>query len=178
MRVREEEGGKRAATSWAHMCQPANAAVLRSRAAACCTPCTLPLLPHALHTTTRPAHAANPCRDAAVPALLAAAICHGAYPWEASAATAEPATAVGAAAATREQLVTRLRTQANEMRRAEEELALLAEERLRCIHYLNVRLSEIGAALVRCQERSAAGLAGSPVPPCRAGTHACVPARM
>ncbi|PSC71951.1 Tcr1 transposon ORF2 [Micractinium conductrix] len=95
-----------------------------------------------------------------------AAICHGAYPWEASAATAEPATAVGAAAATREQLVTRLRTQANEMRRAEEELALLAEELVRCIHYLNVRHAEIGAALVRCQERSAAGLAGSPVPPC------------
>lgn len=100
------------------------------------------------------------------PPWLAAAICRGAYPWEASAPSAEPAAAAGVAAATREQLVTRLRTHANEVQRAQEELDLLTEERQRCLGYLQLRQAQTSAALVQCQERSAALRDGSPVPAC------------
>lgn len=52
------------------------------------------------------------------------------------------------------------------MQRAGEELALLAEERGRCMEYLQLRQAEISAALARCQQRTAALLGGSPVPDC------------
>lgn len=57
-------------------------------------------------------------------------------------------------AATREQLITRLRTHTNEVQRAVEELQLLIAERECCCAFLLRRQEAIDAALHECQQRA------------------------
>ncbi len=73
------------------------------------------------------------------------------------------------AVATREELVTQLRTHANEVARTTEELQLLARERQRCQH------DAIAVALDGVHRRAAALQAGGDVPPCSSFA-ACQPA--
>jgi hypothetical protein len=79
------------------------------------------------------------------------------------------------AVATREELVTQLRTHANEVARATEELQLLARERQRCLAFLQQQHDAIAAALEGVERRAAALQAGGDVPPCSSFA-ACQPA--
>lgn len=106
-------------------------------------------------------HTCLPVHVLPTPCCLAAQICRGVYPWEASTAAAAPASA------TVEQLVTKLRTHTCELLRAEEELALLATERTDCLAFLEQRKTAIDAALAQCQARATALRSDSdPVPAC------------
>ena len=92
----------------------------------------------------------------------AEAVCRGDYLWDANHAIAAPA------AATCEQLVTRLRAATSELQRAGEELSLLLTEQERCVVYMQRREAAISAALQKCQQRAEALRARSTViPPCR-----------
>lgn len=96
--------------------------------------------------------------------VVADDICRGAYPWEGS--IAAPGDAVAAPPATREQLVTHLRTHSSELARAQEELEQLQNERTVCILFLTTQLEKIQAAISRIQQRADAAGAGQAVPQC------------
>ena len=90
--------------------------------------------------------------------------CRGRYLWE---TTTAPADAAAPATATREQLITQLRVHSSELKRAEEELALLAEERGRCVAFLEQQELSIRIALTSLCVRSIAVLSPDmPVPEC------------
>ncbi len=79
---------------------------------------------------------ASPCPAAALSALCgvpavphADVICRGVYPWEHG---GRPPAADGP---TSHELISKLRTHCNELHCAKEELALLAQERIRCQAY-------------------------------------------
>ncbi|PSC67479.1 xylose [Micractinium conductrix] len=89
-------------------------------------------------------------------------ICRGVYPWEgdvSAAGTPSPA------AATREQLITRLRAHTSELARTSEEVSLFEEERKHCLAFLQQRQAASQAACERTAQRSAAlQVAGMAVP--------------
>ena len=95
-------------------------------------------------------------------------ICRGEYPWEreggASVAAAADSSSPGTA--TREQLVTQLRSSSNEVMRLREELALLAVEQARCRSYFEGQLGAIRSAIVATEERLRAIDAREDVPSC------------
>eukprot|EP00887_Chlorella_sp_A99_P005668 scaffold1.g5668.t1 len=111
--------------------------------------------------TTLQQHAARP--DIATWSIDA--ICRGEYPWEQSGA---PAAAAGASPyrATREQLVTQLRSESHEYLRLGEELDLLREEQKRCEVLFVHQLAEISAATTRIEQRREALRVGAEVPDC------------
>lgn len=107
--------------------------------------------------------------------VVADIICSGVYPWESSSSGTPVASSMLPAVATREELVTQLRTHTNEVARATEELQLLARERQRCLAFLQQQSAAIAAALDGVQRRAAALQSGGDVPPCSSFA-ACQPA--
>ena len=93
-------------------------------------------------------------------------VCRGTYAWESSSGGPAGATSAVPPSASREQLITQLRTHSCEITRASEELALLNAEQGRCLSHLLQRQVAIEAALERTQHRSAALQSGADVPLC------------
>jgi hypothetical protein len=76
-------------------------------------------------------------------------VCRGSYPWEQGAGSI----AAAPPAATREQLITQLRTPSSELARANEELDLLQAERAQCLGFLERERLGIQAAITNTHER-------------------------
>lgn len=85
-------------------------------------------------------------------ACFADGVCRGSYPWEQSAGSF----AAAPPAATREQLITQLRTHSSELARANEELELLQAERAQCLRFLERERLGIQAAITNTRERGRA----------------------